>query len=96
MENSTSFSSAEGNRQSITDPLPEGTLLRYAADDVVSEKVVERYAQERVSPATDIDDKELNTLLYGGGIHGKIGFFFILIAIIHTIRHRKWFRISKG
>ena len=60
------FALAERNGRSITDPLPEGTLLRYEAADVVSEKVVERYAQERVSPATDIDDKELNTLLYGG------------------------------
>lgn len=31
-----------------------------------------------------------------GEVHGKIGFLFILIAIIHTIRHRKWFRKSKG
>lgn len=30
-----------------------------------------------------------------GGIHGKIGFIFILIAIVHTIRHRKWFKRSK-
>lgn len=31
-----------------------------------------------------------------GGIHGKIGFLFILVCLIHTIRHRKWFRRSKG
>lgn len=30
-----------------------------------------------------------------GGIHGKIGFLFILIATVHTIRHRKWFKRSK-
>ena len=31
-----------------------------------------------------------------GGVHGKIGFLFILIAIIHTIRHRKWFKGTKN
>lgn len=31
-----------------------------------------------------------------GGVHGKIGFLFILVCLIHTIRHRKWFRNSKG
>lgn len=31
-----------------------------------------------------------------GGVHGKIGFLFILIAIIHTIRHRKWFNGTKN
>ena len=30
-----------------------------------------------------------------GGIHGKIGFLFILVCLIHTIRHRKWFRKNK-
>lgn len=31
-----------------------------------------------------------------GGIHGKIGFLFIIVCLIHTIHHRKWFRKSKG
>lgn len=31
-----------------------------------------------------------------GSIHGKIGFLFILVCLIHTIRHRKWFIKSKG
>lgn len=35
-------------------------------------------------------------LLHGhtpiGGIHGKAGFIFLLLAILHTIRHRRWFR----
>lgn len=38
-------------------------------------------------------------LIYGhstvGGIHGKIGFLFILVCLIHTIRHRKWFKGTK-
>lgn len=37
-------------------------------------------------------------LLHGhsiiGGVHGKIGFLFIIIAISHTFRHRKWFKKS--
>ena len=31
-----------------------------------------------------------------GGVHDKIGFLFILIAISHTIRHRKWFKGTKN
>ena len=31
-----------------------------------------------------------------GGIHGKIGFLFILVCLIHTIRHRKWFKGTKN
>lgn len=57
---------AERNNISITDELEDGTILKYDSTDIIDTKVVERYAQERVSPATDIDDKELNTLLYGG------------------------------
>lgn len=57
---------AERNNISITDELEDGTILKYDSTDIIDTKVVERYAQERVSPATDIDDNELNTLLYGG------------------------------
>ena len=31
-----------------------------------------------------------------GGINGKIGFLFILVCLIHTIRHRKWFKGTKN
>lgn len=31
-----------------------------------------------------------------GGIRGKKGFLFILIDIVYTIRHRKWFKRSKN
>ena len=31
-----------------------------------------------------------------GGVHGKIGFLFILVSLIHTIRHRKWFKGRKN
>ena len=57
---------AEKNNISITDELEDGTILKYDSTDIIDTKVAEHYAQERVSPATDIDDKELNTLLYGG------------------------------
>lgn len=57
---------AEKNNISITDALEDGTILKYDSTDIIDTKVAEHYAMEHLSPATDIDDKELNTLLYGG------------------------------
>lgn len=75
------LSLAKRNDISITDALCDGTILSYEASDVIDEKVVERYAMEHVSPATDISEREINTLLYGGeGIgYWRVGKNFIVM-----------------
>ena len=57
---------AEKNNISITDALEDGTILKYDSTDIIDTKVAEHYAQEHLSPATDISEREINTLLYGG------------------------------
>ena len=57
---------AERNNISITDELEDGTILKYDSADIIDTKVADHYERERLSPATDISEQEINTLLYGG------------------------------
>lgn len=72
---------AEKNNISITDALEDGTILKYDSTDIIDTKVAEHYAQEHLSPATDISEREINTLLYGGeGIgYWRVGKNFIVM-----------------
>ena len=72
---------AERNNISITDELEDGTILKYDSADIIDTKVADHYERERLSPATDISEREINTLLYGGeGIgYWRVGKNFIVM-----------------
>ena len=74
------FALAERNGRSITDPLPEGTLLSYDAADVVNAKVVQHYTTNGICPATAITQDEINAILATceGIGYWEIGYDFII------------------
>ena len=51
------------NGVSVTGVLECGTAIEYESEDVVDARTAERYATERITPATAVSDKTLSWLL---------------------------------
>lgn len=51
------------NGVSVTGALECGTAIEYESEDVVDARTAERYATERITPATAVSDKTLSWLL---------------------------------
>ena len=58
------FALAERNSVSVTDTLKDGTVLHWEHSDVVNLNIQKVYALRGLSPATEIESKDMSVLLY--------------------------------